>query len=328
LRVQRWRLAIHGGAGIIQRHLLSADQDCAYRASLLRVVEAGAQILARGGTALDAVETAVRMLEDDLLFNAGRGAVFAANGCIEMDASIMDGRTLAAGAVAGITRTRHPISLARCVKEHSHHVMLIGSGAEAFSAQHGLEQVEPGWFYTHTRWQALLQSLTEKGLPHPSSSAGSAPPVDPAEGLIHHEGKSGTVGAVALDCNGNVAAGTSTGGTNGKRAGRVGDSAIIGAGTYAANASCAVSATGSGEHLIRIAAAREICALIEHNQLSLQQAATIVIHGLLANLGAAGGVVAVTSDGQVTAVFNTPGMYRALMGSDLRAQIALYSDEP
>jgi len=265
-------------------------------------------------------------MEDDPLFNAGRGAVFTAEGRNELDAAIMDGRTLAAGSVAGVTRTRHPISLARRVMEKSPHVMLIAAGADRFSQEQGLEQVEPGWFYTERRWRALETFLKEQGLPIPPKPAG-AHEGGIAQNLAHDEGKRGTVGVAALDMEGNVAAGTSTGGTTGKRWGRVGDSPIIGAGTYASNASCAVSATGTGEYFIRLTVAREICALVEYKKMNLQAAADEVVQKQLTALKGDGGIIAVTPDGQMAWSFNTSGMYRARMSQDRPAEIAIYKDE-
>lgn len=322
----RWALVIHGGAGLIQRRWLRPEQERAYRAALSQAIEAGAGLLSTGHAAVDCVEAVICVLEDNPLFNAGRGAVLTASGNIELDASIMDGSTLSAGAVAGITRTRHPISLARRLMEESLPVMLAAHGADAFSERCGLEQVAPAWFHTETRWQSLAAWLTRKGL-----SIAQPPvfvqPSDGLESLIHDEGKFGTVGAAALDRFGNLAAGTSSGGTNGKHPGRIGDSPIIGAGTYASNASCAVSATGSGEHLIRIAAAHEVCALVEHKQLRLQAAVDEMIQRRLAALGAAGGVIAVAPDGQIAWSFNTSGMYRARVASDQAMQVCLYGDE-
>lgn len=251
-------MVIHGGAGVIERKDITAAQDQAYREAMTRVANAAQKVLEGHGTAMDAVEKAIRLMEDDPLFNAGRGAVFAADGKNYLDAAIMDGKTLEAGAVAGLTHTRHPISLARAVMEKSPHVMLIGEQAEAFARTVGVEQVDPAFFYTERRWRSLEKFLQEHDLPIPARPAGVTGASDPRAGLVHDEGKHGTVGVVALDMQGNVAAGTSTGGTTGKRWGRVGDSPIIGAGTYASNASCAVSATGTGEYFIRLTVARDI----------------------------------------------------------------------
>jgi beta-aspartyl-peptidase (threonine type) len=323
----KWALVVHGGAGVIERSDLTAEQEAAYRAAMTRAAETGAALLRDGGTALDAAEAVVKVLEDDPLFNAGRGAVFTAQGKVELDAAIMDGRTLKAGAVAGVTRTRHPISLARAVMERSPHVMMIGEGADAFSLQSGLEQVEPGWFFTRRRWLALEKTLGAQRLPVPPAPPEVDQP-DPAGGLAHDEGKRGTVGVVALDVRGDVAAATSTGGVTAKRWGRVGDSPVIGAGTYASNASCAVSATGAGEYFIRLTVARDVCALVELKGLSLQAAVDEVVQDKLTKLGGDGGVIAVAPDGQIAWSYNTSGMYRAAVADGRPLSVGIYKDEP
>lgn len=323
----KWAIVVHGGAGVIERDQLTPEQEKAYRAAMTRVTEAGAKVLKEGGTALDAIEATIHLLEDDPLFNAGRGAVFTAEGRNELDSSIMDGKTMAAGAVAGVTRTRHPISLARAVMEKSPHVMLMGSGADAFSKAQGLEQVDPSYFFTERRWKSLESFLKKENLPIPAKPAGADRP-DEAQGLAHDEGKHGTVGVVALDSQGNVAAGTSTGGTTGKRWGRVGDSPIIGAGTYASNNSCAVSATGTGEYFIRLTVARDVCALVELKGMSLQAAADEVIQKKLTALGGDGGIIAVAPDGQIAWSYNTSGMYRASMAEGRPLTVGIYKDEP
>lgn len=322
----KWALVAHGGAGVIERERLKPEQEAAYRAAMATVAEAGAAVLRAGGAAMDAVEAAIHLLEDDPLFNAGRGATFTAEGRVELDASIMDGRTLAAGAVAGLTATRHPISAARAVIEGSDHVMLMGEGADAFARRQGLEQVEPGWFFTERRWRGLEKALTGAGLPIPPRPAGAGQ-TDARLALVHDEGKHGTVGVVALDANGDVAAGTSTGGTTAKRWGRVGDSPIIGAGTYATNRAGAVSCTGAGEYFIRLSVAREICALVEHGGLSLQDAADRVIQEQLTGLGGDGGVIAVAPDGQMAWSFNTAGMYRARIAEGEPLVVGVFGDE-
>lgn len=322
----KWAIVVHGGAGVIERAQLKPEQEAAYRAALTRVTEAGAQVLKAGGRALDACETAVRLLEDDPLFNAGRGAVFTAEGRNELDAAIMEGRTLAAGAVAGVTRARHPVSLARAVMERSPHVMLIGKGADDFAADQGEELVEPFHFHTARRWRSLINFLKAENLPIPPEPAGADRP-DPAQGLAHDEGKHGTVGVVALDRHGDVAAATSTGGTTGKRWGRVGDSPLIGAGTYASNAGCAVSATGTGEYFIRLTVARDISALVELKGLSLQAAVDEVVQRRLTALGGDGGVIAVAPNGQVAWSFNTSGMYRAMSVEGRPMSVSIYKDE-
>ena len=322
-----WSLVVHGGSGVIDRADLKPEQDRAYRAALAKALEAGAAVLRRGDIALDAVEAAIHVLEDDPLFNAGRGAVFTADGRNELDAAIMDGATLEAGAVAGVTRVRNPISAARAVMARSPHVLLMGSGADAFAAAEGLTRVDPSYFFVERRWRALEKQLLREGLTVPPRPAGAA--IDESHAaLAHDEGKRGTVGVVARDVRANVAAGTSTGGTTGKRWGRVGDSPLIGAGTYASNRSAAVSGTGEGEYFIRLGVAREICALVELKGLSLQAAVDAVIQTDLSALGGQGGVIAVAPDGQMAWSFNTSGMYRARLAEGGAPQVAIYKDEP
>jgi beta-aspartyl-peptidase (threonine type) len=301
-----WALAIHGGAGVIEKGKLSADEEAAYRASLNAALEAGAQVLRGGGSSLDAVEKAIRVLEDDPLFNAGKGAVFTAEGRNELDASIMDGRDLKAGAVAGVTRTRNPISLARAVMEQSR-TLLTGEGADAFSKEKGLEQVDPSYFRTERRLKELEEWRNEQ----------SALPRD----LTHAYG---TVGAVALDTSGHVAAGTSTGGLTGKRWGRVGDSPIIGAGTYAADGLCAVSATGTGEYFIRETAARQVCDRMQWNRENVQAAADDTIKSI-GGIGGDGGLIAMDGKGSIAFAMNSTGMYRAWMTATMAARTAIYA---
>jgi beta-aspartyl-peptidase (threonine type) len=324
----RWALVAHGGAGVIKRSELTADQEAAYREAMTVVSEAGAAVLRAGGSALDAVEAAIHLLEDDPLFNAGRGSVFTAEGRNELDASIMDGRTLGAGAVGGVTATRHPISAARALIEGSPHVMLMGEGADAFARSQGLEQVDSGYFFTERRWQGLERALSKLGLPIPPRPPGA--PADPVGrmALVHDEGKHGTVGVVALDVHRNLAAGTSTGGTTAKRWGRIGDSPIIGAGTYASNRACAVSCTGTGEYFIRLGVAHEICALVEHTRMPLQAAVDRVVQQDLTALGGEGGVIAVAPDGQMAWSFNTAGMYRARIADGQQLVVGVYKDDP
>ena len=323
-----WAIVVHGGAGVIERKDLTPEQEAAYRQAMTHVTKVGADVLRAGGSALDAIEATIKLLEDDPLFNAGKGAVFSAEGRNELDASIMDGKTLAAGAVAGVTRTRHPISLARAVMTQSPHVMLMGEGADAFSETQALEHVSPSYFFTERRWRSLEKFLKAQNLPVPPRPEGAPLTPDAQAALAHDEGKHGTVGVVALDMAGNVAAGTSTGGTTGKRWGRVGDSPIIGAGTYASNASCAVSATGSGEYFIRLTVARDICARVELKGERLQVAADEVIQKKLTALGGDGGVIAVAPDGQVAWSFNTSGMYRATASWNRPLSVGIYKDEP
>ncbi len=309
-----WTLVIHGGAGVIERERMTPERDGAVRRALHEALAAGSAILERGGTSLDAVAAAVRVLEDDPNFNAGRGAVFTAEGANELDAAIMDGRTRAAGAVAGVTATRNPISLARAVMDRSGHVMLIGDGADAFSRSQGLEQAGPEWFATPERREQLerWRAAQQAGLPQ------SGLAFDP-------DHKFGTVGAVARDRAGNLAAATSTGGVTGKRWGRVGDAPLIGAGTYA-DATCAVSATGAGEFYIRMNVAHEICARVRLSGEPVQQAADAVQAETL-QLGGSGGVIGLTADGEAAFSFNTPGMYRGVARQGDAAMVAVYGDE-
>lgn len=326
----KWAIVVHGGAGVIDRGSMSPQTEAAYRAGMKEAIEAGAKVLDKGGSSLDAIEATIHILEDNPLFNAGRGAVFAADGRNELDSAIMDGVTMKAGAVTGVTRTRHPISLARAVMEKSKWVMLSGDGADAFAAHVGLEQVPPSFFFTERRWQSLVRELKREGLPIPPRPAGAPPaPAKPVAEIEPPEAhKFGTVGVVALDKNGNIAAGTSTGGLTAKRWGRIGDSPIIGAGTYASNQSCAVSATGTGEYFIRLTVARTICALVQYKGMKLQAAADEVIHHQLQDLHGDGGVIALTPDGQMAWSFNTSGMYRARIAEGGKLQIGIYNDEP
>lgn len=329
-QAHKWAIVVHGGAGVIERKSMTPQLEAEYRAGMKKAIDAGAQVLERGDSSLNAVEAVIRILEDDPNFNAGRGAVFTADGKNELDAAIMDGATLKAGAVAEVTRTRHPISLARAVMEKSLHVFLVGTGADAFSKQSGLEQVEPSYFFTERRWESLIKQLQKEGLPVPPRPVGAPPapkePVAEVESPDAH--KYGTVGVAAVDRAGNLAAGTSTGGTQAKRWGRVGDSPVIGAGTYASNKSCAVSATGTGEYFIRLTVARTVCALVEYKGYTLQQAADEVIHKQLEALHGDGGLIAIAPDGQMAWSFNTPGMFRAKIAEGGKLEMGIYSDEP
>lgn len=332
----QWSLAIHGGAGVIERANLSPERDALYRQGLQQALDAGQAILAAGGTAMDAVEATVQVLENNPLFNAGKGAVFTSAGTNELDAAIMDGTDLNAGAVAGLTRTKSPIAAARAIMERSPHVMLIGEGAETFAISAGLEQVDPSYFFTESRWQALERVLRERGEPVPPRPQGAPPApaqTGPAAPLAFNlneapldERKFGTVGAVARDTSGRLAAATSTGGTSGKRWGRVGDVPVIGAGTYASNADgCAVSATGTGEYFIRATVARDICHGTRAGQ-SVQQAADAEI-AEVGSIGGDGGVIVVGADGSVAFAMNTSGMYRGTVSSRSAPRVAIYADE-
>lgn len=325
----KWAIVIHGGAGVIERSSMDAATEAAYREAMAAALAEGQRVLESGGSAMDAVEATINLMEDNPLFNAGRGAVFTAEGRNELDSSIMDGATLKAGAVAGVTRTRHPISLARAVLEKSPHVMLTGAGADAFALTSGLEQVDPAFFFTERRWSALEKELNARKLPIPTRPINApSPGSNISTGPLIDDHRFGTVGVVALDSNGNIAAGTSTGGTTAKRWGRVGDSPIIGAGTYADNNSCAVSATGTGEYFIRLTVARTICARMQYKGETLQGAADEVIQKQLTALGGDGGIIALTADGQLVWSFNTPGMYRARAAEGQAPMISIYKDEP
>jgi beta-aspartyl-peptidase (threonine type) len=299
-------IAIHGGAGTLSRSDMSAEQEKDYRAGLSAALDAGYAVLGRGGASLDAVIAAVRVLEDNPLFNAGRGAVLNRDGVAELDASVMDGRTLGAGAVTGLQHVRNPIDLARLVMDKSPHVMLVGAGAEEFAKTQGVEMVPNEYFRTPARQQQLERSL---------------------RGAITRENELqafGTVGAVALDLAGNLAAATSTGGMTGKRWGRVGDSPIIGAGTYANNESCAVSATGHGEYFIRTVVAHDVCAQVEYLKIPLAQAVDNVLNGKMKKLGGNGGVIAIDPRGDIVLEFNSEGMFRGVATSKGRREIAIY----
>lgn len=320
----RWSIVVHGGAGVIERASLTPELEAQYRAAMTSAVETGGAVLERGGSSLDAVEAVIQRLEDDPLFNAGRGAVFTAEGRNELDASIMDGRTRAAGSVAGVTRTRHPISLARAVMERSPHVMMIGEGAESFARTQGFEAVDPSYFFTERRWRQLEERLRANDLPIPPRPPGA--PRDERSHAAPDDHQFGTVGVVARDVRGDIAAGTSTGGTTGKRWGRVGDAPIIGAGTYAQNGVCGVSATGTGEYFIRIGVARATCARMELDGDSPQAAADAVIAEVGAIQGD-GGVIVMDGRGQIAYAMNTPGMYRARQRAGEAPEVRIFADE-
>lgn len=316
----RLGFVIHGGAGVIKRGSLTPAQEKEYRDKLEEALMTGYKALQAGKSSLDAVEIAIRILEDSPLFNAGKGAVFTHDGKNELDSSIMDGKTLAAGAVAGLHHVKNPISLARAVMEKSPHVMMVGDGAEKFAAEQKIELVDEKYFWTQPRWDALQKVLKEEK----EKAEGKKVSAHPASALPYN--RFGTVGAVALDKDGNLAAGTSTGGMTNKKYGRVGDAPIIGAGTYANNNTCAVSATGWGEFFIRLGVARDIAALMEYRALPVQQAADLVIKQKLQNLGGDGGVIAMDKFGNIGISFNSEGMYRAYINSDGKPVVEIYKD--
>jgi len=307
-------LVIHGGAGTITRASMTGDMEKQYRETLELALKTGHAVLAKGGSSLDAVEATIRVMEDSPLFNAGKGAVFTHEGRNELDAAIMDGRNKGAGSVAGVTIIRNPITAARAVMEKSPHVMMAGRGAELFATKMGLEIVDPSYFWTERRWKALQQELLKEQGEKPRADLQWA-----------EEKKFGTVGAVALDAEGNLAAGTSTGGTTNKQFGRIGDAPIIGAGTYADNESCAVSATGQGEYFIRWTVASDIAALIKYRGMTVQQAGDEVIHKKLPPEGE-GGVIILDRKGNFAMPFNSEGMYRGWVGADGEPHVLIYKD--
>jgi L-asparaginase / beta-aspartyl-peptidase len=307
-------LAVHGGAGTIERSKMTPEKEREYRAGLERALKAGYEILKRGGSSLDATEAAVRVLEDDPHFNAGRGSVFTSAGINEMDASIMDGKTLKAGAVGSVQHIKNPITLARLVMEKSPHVMLDRAGAEAFAKTNGMELVEQKYFFTQERWDALRKmKAAEK-----QRASGSGKSF-----IITDQDRHGTVGAVALDKDGNLAAATSTGGTTNKMPGRIGDTPVIGAGTYANNKTCAVSCTGDGEYFIRAAAAHEVSTLMQYRGMSLQEAAQTALDAVK-ELGGTGGLIAIDKNGEIALPFNTNGMYRGYADPSGKFVVEIY----
>ena len=302
-------VVIHGGAGALAPGRYSAEEEAAFKAKLTEALSIGYSVLEDGGTALDAVEEIIVLMEDSPLFNAGKGAVFTRDGKNELDASIMDGTTRNAGAIAGVTKVKNPIRLAREVMENSEHVMFARAGAEKFAKQRGLEFVKEKYFYTDHRWRSYKEARRRE-------KKGASLPVDT---------KFGTVGAVVLDAYGNLAAGTSTGGMTLKRYGRVGDTPILGAGTFADNNSCAVSSTGHGEFFMRLTIARDICAQVEYGGKSVSDAANDVIHNRLENLGGTGGVIVLGPDGDYSMTFNTAGMFRGVKTAD-EEMVAIYGE--
>lgn len=326
-------MAIHGGAGTILPENMTDDQEQQYRAALREALEAGYAVLDGGGTSMDAVLAAITLMEESPLFNAGRGAVFTHERTVEHDASVMDGATRAAGAVAGLQRVRSPITLARRVMEASPHVMMVGDGAESFAESQRLEMVDNAYFHTERRMQQIDRVLEEEevgatgGRDDRGEAARYADTRSPAGAAIDLQKEYGTVGAVALDQAGNLAAGTSTGGMTNKRYGRVGDSPIVGAGTYADNGTCAVSATGHGEYFIRGVVAHDIAARMRYQGASVQEAARSAIMDDLTAMGGTGGVIALDADGNVSMPFNTAGMYRGTIDADGNVSIAIYGGE-
>ncbi|MBF9255561.1 isoaspartyl peptidase/L-asparaginase [Pontibacter sp. 172403-2] len=308
-------IAIHGGAGTITRASLTPGKEKAYKDALKEAVEAGHRLLASGGTALDAVEMAVASMEDTPLFNAGKGAVFTNEGRHELDAAIMWGKTLKAGAVAGVRSIKNPVKLARAVMEHSEYVLLGSYGAEEFARTQNLDFVPQDYFYDAYRYEQWMDARDS-----------GTTSLDHSEKSGKKEKKFGTVGAVAVDAEGNVAAATSTGGLTNKKYNRIGDSPLIGAGTYASNQTCAVSCTGSGEFFIRAVAAYDVSCLIEYKGYTLQQACEEVVMNKLVKLGGEGGLIAITPAGDIALPFNSEGMYRASKKNEDETFTAIYKD--
>jgi beta-aspartyl-peptidase (threonine type) len=310
--MKNYSIAIHGGAGTLLKEHMTAAKEQAYIQALDEAITLGTHILESNGTAMDAITAAVRSMEDSTLFNAGKGSVFTASGTHEMDASIMDGSNRSAGAVSMVTGIKNPINLARLVMEHSEHVFLAGDGAMQFAKSQNIEILPPAYFHDQLRydqWQEIKGSGSFQ-LDH----------------SVKKDAKFGTVGAVALDQHGNIAAATSTGGMTNKKWGRIGDSPVIGAGTYANNATCAVSCTGSGEYFIRGVVAYEVSALMEFKNLTLEQATNEVVQKRLLELGGDGGLIAVDAQGNISLEFNTAGMYRAFAKANAPKTIAIYKD--
>lgn len=313
--MSRFAIAVHGGAGTILKKNMTPETEEVYRAALREALEAGAAVLENGGSALDAVEAATIKIEDNPVFNAGRGSVFTHEGTVEMDAAVMDGKTRLAGAVAGVKHVKNPVSLARAVMERSEHVFLVGKGAEEFARFHNLEMQPEEYFYTEYRYQQLM-AIRE-------SNMHMLDHID----QVHDDKKFGTGGAVALDRFGNIAAATSTGGMTNKRYGRVGDSPLVGAGTYANNNTCAVSCTGHGEYFIRAIVAYDISCLMEYKGLSLQEASDLVVNQKLVNQSGEGGLIAIDAQGNIALPFNTEGMYRGMLREGEPMHICIYKDD-
>lgn len=312
-------LVIHGGAGTILRENMTPEKEEKYRAVLAEAIQEGHKILKMGGSSQEAVERTINIMEDSPLFNAGKGAVLNSNASIELDASFMEGKSLGAGAISGVRTVKNPISAAIKVMEASPHVMLSGSGADAFASEQGLEIVSPDYFLTERRINALKEVQKASSISKTNHKYQSTD-------FINQQ-RYGTVGCVALDMFGNLAAGTSTGGMTNKKWNRIGDAPIIGAGTYANNATCAISSTGWGEFFIRTVVAHDISALMEYKKLSIQDAAYEVIHNKVAKLGGDGGVIGIDSNGNMMMEMNTPGMYRAKMDAMGKLEVKIYEDE-
>jgi beta-aspartyl-peptidase (threonine type) len=338
-----WAIAVHGGAGTARPEDVGSDRELQFRETLTEALSAGGEILAAGGSALDAVEAAIRIMEDSPLFNAGKGAVFTHDGNNELDASIMDGATLEAGAVASVQHVKNPITLSRRVMDSSPHVLMAGAGAEEFALEQGIELVPKSYFFTESRWRSLQRALEAEQSADARGSAeretaaaagrratagelGAAGTVDVVREQPHIGERLGTVGVVALDMTGDLAAGTSTGGRTNKRYGRIGDSPIVGAGTYADNDACAVSGTGHGEFFITNAVAYDICARVRYLDETIGDAAEYVVMGVLVEQSADGGVIAMDPDGNVAMPFNTSAMLRGYLRAGAEPEVAIFRE--
>jgi len=318
----KYVLVIHGGAGTILKSNMTTEMEENYNKALQTALKIGRDILKKGGTALDAIEATIRFMEDSPLFNAGKGSVFTNEGKNEMDAAIMNGKNLSAGSVAGVTTIKNPVSAARAVMEKSNHVMMVSKGAEEFAKSQGLDIVDPSYFYTERRWMELRKAKIEDSMKIINEKRGK--PSGAFYEAVNHDNKFGTVGAVALDRYGNLAAATSTGGMTNKKYGRVGDAPIIGAGTYANNATCAISCTGWGEFFIRLVMAKSISDMIEFKGTSLSDAANEMVMKRLPALGGDGGLIAVDKDGNIAMPFNSAGMYRGWVSDKEEAKVLIY----
>jgi L-asparaginase / beta-aspartyl-peptidase len=316
----RVRIVIHGGAGTILKKNMTPQTESDYRAALTQALNAGYSVMLKGGTSLDAVQAAINYMEDSPLFNAGKGAVFTHEGTNELDASIMNGANLMAGAVAGVRHIKNPITCARLVMEKSPHVMMAGEGAEKFAMAHGMDTVPQSYFYTERRWNQLQQMLKEERDADSVARRNSPLPADTSDR------RHGTVGCVALDEYGNLAAGTSTGGLTGKRFGRIGDAPVIGAGTYADNRTCGVSCTGDGEYFLRLNVARDIASMMEYKGMDVVAAGDTVI-AKVTRLGGTGGLIAMDREGRIAMPFNTSGMYRAWIDESGKPVVRIFKDE-
>ena len=325
--MENFAIVIHGGAGTILKDSMSPALEQQYKDRLNEALKAGYDILAKGGTSLDAVVAAIKVMEDSPLFNAGKGAVFANDGTNSMDASIMNGKDLKAGAVAGVHTIRNPIEGAKAVMEKSPHVMLSGDGADKFAKEQGLKTEDPKYFYDEKRWKQFQQIKKQDEIKLDHNSKDTSGYVHPKDAEFMGEKKFGTVGCVALDKYGNLAAGTSTGGMTNKKWGRIGDSPVIGAGTYANNKTCGISCTGHGEYFIRNVVAYDVSAMMEYKGLTLEQAANEVVMKKLKAQEGEGGLIGLDAKGNITMVFNTAGMYRGYMKKDGKAWVGIYGTD-